>query len=118
MIANGRKHRPAEKILMAPICIPVKCFELSFIRINELPHIKEIKINNNQLVKFCLAIALQKCISLLLIQQILLWLCYLKFRQEHPRNLIRKKPKQRLKNYSQNFVNCKMFYMQKTNIPF
>src|SRR5438128_1834930 len=44
----------------APICMPVKCLALSFIRINELPQISESKTNSNQLVKFCLAIVCAK----------------------------------------------------------
>lgn len=59
-MAIGRNNNPAAKILVAPICQPVRCSLLFFIRINELPQTSASPMKSAQLVKFCFAMEAAK----------------------------------------------------------
>jgi hypothetical protein len=58
--ANGRNTSPAEKMRIVAICQPLNALVLCFIRIKELPQIKESRINIDQLMTLSLFITRRK----------------------------------------------------------
>ena len=59
--ATGIKTKPAEKIRTDAICHPFSSRLLNFIRIKELPQIKESTINMIQLINLSFSIEGQMC---------------------------------------------------------